>query len=81
MHIDAECGWSTASHVDRTVRGRDLSESKNRRLAYRQAKQSLMLDLTGDEAVVADTAIKLFERFVFPNRYTGGCYLVTMFLH
>ncbi len=57
-----------------------MGASKNRKAAYAQAKQRLMADLAGDEAVVAETAVNFFERFVFPKRYTGGCYLVTMFL-
>lgn len=58
-----------------------MGESKRRREAEAQARTSVMAGLSGDAAVVATTAIALFERFIHPRRYTGGCYLTTMFLN
>lgn len=58
-----------------------MGEAKNRTKQYELAKQSLLANCDGDAKVVADSAIKLFERFIVPKRYTGGCYLVTMILH
>ncbi|MEG3159347.1 hypothetical protein U1763_02420 [Sphingomonas sp. LB2R24] len=58
-----------------------VGEAKGRRIAYEASKNRVLSEMSGDGAAVAETAIRLFERFVVPNRYTGGCYLVTMFLN
>lgn len=59
-----------------------MGEATQRARAYAEAKAELLEALTDPESqAVATAAIQLFERFVLPNRYTGGCYLTTMFLH
>jgi hypothetical protein len=58
-----------------------MGEAKRRAAAYEAAKAKLLGSLTGDGLVVAGSAIKLFEGFILPTRYTGGCYLTNMVLH
>lgn len=60
-----------------------MGEAKRRAEAYAKARAALFgaIGADGDARIVAETAIALFERFVLPLRYTGGCYLTTMFLH
>lgn len=58
-----------------------MGEAKRRAGAYEEAKRKLLGSLTGNPAIVAETAIMLFEGFILPNRYTGGCYLTNMILH
>jgi len=58
-----------------------MGEAKRRAVAFEAAKLNLLKSLSGDELVVAQTAIRLFERFILPKRYTGGCYLTSMILH
>lgn len=58
-----------------------MGDAKRRKAAYLDAKNVLLTRLQGDAVVVAETAIKLFDGFIFPWRYTGGCYLTTMILH
>jgi hypothetical protein len=58
-----------------------MGEAKRREASYEAAKGKLLRSLAGDGLVVAETAIKLFEGFIFPERYTGGCYLTNMILH
>ena len=58
-----------------------MGEAKRRAVAYEAAKTKLLESLSGDGLVVADSAIKLFEGFILPTRYTGGCYLTNMVLH
>jgi hypothetical protein len=57
-----------------------MGEAKRRAVAYEAAKAKLIQSVTGDTRVVAEAAIKLFEGFMLPQRYTGGCYLTTMIL-
>jgi hypothetical protein len=58
-----------------------MGEARNRAAVYQRAKDKLLEEVTGDARVVAETAIRLFEGYVLPQRYTGGCYLTTMTLH
>ncbi len=60
-----------------------MGEAKRRAEAFKRAKACLFAGIAGDESalVVADTALAFYERFILPKRYTGGCYLTTMFLH
>lgn len=58
-----------------------MGQAKHREDAYWRAKSELFATLDGDAQIVAKTAISLFERFVLPKRYTGGCYVTSMFLH
>ncbi len=58
-----------------------MGEAKNRTKQYELSKQSLLASCDGDARVVADCAVRLFDRFILPKRYTGGCYLVTMILY
>ncbi|NYT41002.1 hypothetical protein HZY97_09565 [Sphingomonas sp. R-74633] len=59
-----------------------MGEATQRARAYGEAKAGLFAGLADPQShAVATAAIQLFERFVLPNRYTGGCYLTTMFLH
>lgn len=57
-----------------------MGESKRRREAEAQARRAVLEGLSADASIVAVTAIALFENFVHPRRYTGGCYLTTLFL-
>jgi hypothetical protein len=57
-----------------------MGDAKRRAAAYDAAKAKLLESVTGDTRVVAEAAIKLFEGFILPRRYTGGCYLTTMIL-
>ena len=58
-----------------------MGEAKRRAESYRLAKENLLTAVQGNDRKIAESAISLFEGFVMPNRYTGGCYLTTMFLH
>jgi hypothetical protein len=58
-----------------------MGQAKRREMAYHAAKAELLDTLQGDERIVAETSISLYERFVLPKRYTGGCYMTSMFLH
>lgn len=58
-----------------------MGEAKRRAAAYAAAKRTLLGSLMGDSLTVAETALTLFERFILPTRYTGGCYLTSMILH
>ena len=58
-----------------------MGESQRRKAAMIQAHLQVMEGLTADKTTIAKTAISLFENFVLPLRYNGGCYLTTMFLH
>ncbi|MDH7974399.1 hypothetical protein QH494_19590 [Sphingomonas sp. AR_OL41] len=60
-----------------------MGEAKRRADAFKRAKADLFAGIAGDERalVVANTALAFYERFILPKRYTGGCYLTTMFLH
>jgi hypothetical protein len=55
-------------------------EAKRRATAYANAKESLLSSVGGDDLVVANAAITLFERFIATKRYTCGCYVTAMFL-
>lgn len=57
-----------------------MGEAKRRAKAYAKAKEDLLSSVEGDDLAVAGAAITLFERFIEPRRYTGGCYAMTMFL-
>lgn len=57
-----------------------MGEAKRRREAEARCRQTVLDGLSGDAATLARTAIALFENFIYPRRYTGGCYLTTMFL-
>ncbi len=57
-----------------------MGEAKRRAKAYANAKESLLSSAGGDDLVVANAAITLFERFIEPKRYAGGCYVTAMFL-
>ncbi len=60
-----------------------MGEASQRAHVYAKAKARLFSDVgaVADARVVAEVATALFERFVLPRRYIGGCYLTTMFLH
>lgn len=58
-----------------------MGEAKRRARAYDDAKAKLIASLSDEGKVVASSAIGIFEGFIAPQRYTGGCYLVTMTLH
>lgn len=49
--------------------------------AYQEARHSLLTGLDEESQIVAEAAIRLFERFIVPRQYSGGCYLTTMVLH
>ncbi len=57
-----------------------MGEAKRRQQEQARARASVLHGLEGHAAIVATTAIALFENYVWPRRYTGGCYLTTMFL-
>ena len=58
-----------------------MGEATRRRQEEARLRAGVLDGLSGDAAMIATTAIALFERFVLPKRYTGGCYLTTMFLN
>lgn len=57
-----------------------MGQAKDRKRAYEEAKKKLLSCADENEKTIATCAIALFERFILPNAYTGGCYLVTMTL-
>ncbi|MBL4829510.1 MAG: hypothetical protein JKY55_06450 [Aliivibrio sp.] len=58
-----------------------MGQAKHRMEAYANAKAELLQMNSDDARVVAETTIKLFDRFIHPKRYLGGCYYITMLLH
>ncbi len=58
-----------------------MGQAKRRTEAYAKAKAELLQMNCDNALVVAETTIKLFDRFIQPQRYTGGCYYITMLLH
>lgn len=58
-----------------------MGEATRRRQEEARLRAQVLDGLSGDAVVIAHTAVALFERFVLPKRYTGGCYLTTMFLN
>lgn len=58
-----------------------MGQAKRRTEAYERAKVAFLEATSGDARVVGETAIKLFDRFVFPNKFSGGCYQITATLH
>lgn len=58
-----------------------MGQSKQRLESYKMAKQALLGRCDPEARVVAETAIRLFDGFILPNHFTGGCYQVSMTLH
>lgn len=58
-----------------------MGEAKNKAKEYGDAKAKLLSSLSAEGKIVASSAIGIFEGFIAPQRFTGGCYLVTMTLH
>ena len=58
-----------------------MGQAKRRSETYKKAKTELLQKNSDGAYVVAKTAIKLFDDFIYPQRYTGGCYHITMILH
>lgn len=53
-----------------------MGQAKQRKKQLEKVKGSF----SGDAKIIAEAALKLFEGFILPNQYVGGCYLVTMTL-
>jgi hypothetical protein len=48
---------------------------------YKNTKQRLLSSSTDEVRQIARAATALFEGFIMPQRFTGGCYLTTIFLY
>lgn len=57
-----------------------MGQANAKKRAYEKAKADLLASCEADEAIVANSAIGLFENFILPKNYTGGCYLITFTL-
>ena len=58
-----------------------MGQAKIKAIAYLQNKARLLEAMDGDFLVVAKSALAIYDNFILPNSYTGGCYLITMILH
>ena len=60
-----------------------MGEARRNANEFKRAKEGLFASIENDNVaqIVAETALAFYERFILPKRYTGGCYLTTMFLH
>ncbi len=57
-----------------------MGQANAKKRAYEKAKAGLLASCNADETIVANSAIRLFENFILPKNYTGGCYLITFTL-
>lgn len=53
-----------------------MGQAKDRDKKLQAVKDSF----SGDAKIVAEAAFKIFDGFILPHKYVGGCYLVTMTL-
>jgi len=58
-----------------------MGEAKRQEKAYQKARNDLFASSNEEARIVGKTATALFDGFILPNRFTGGCYITTMVLH
>ncbi|MGA1834273.1 hypothetical protein [Rhizobium wenxiniae] len=58
-----------------------MGQAKQRKQAYQTATKAMLSECDTEATTVAVAATRLFDHFIRPNRFTGGCYHVSMTLH
>lgn len=57
-----------------------MGEAKKKKQQQQQDESRFLSQFQGTDAIVAQVALRLYQRFVLPTRFVGGCYHLTFFL-
>lgn len=57
-----------------------MGEAKKKKQQQQQDARRFLSQFQGTDAILAQIALRLYQRFVLPARFVGGCYHLTFFL-